>query len=77
MTPEEARAHRQKQDADLAALEAEVARLAREHPTPVLLAIVRGLVEMVCGAEGAVFRQHNKIRFYSGVLQLLRGKGIS
>jgi len=76
VTPGEARAHRQKQDATVVALEAEVARLAREHPTPVLLAIVRGLVEMVCGAEGAIFRQHNKIKFYSAVLQMLRGKGI-
>lgn len=77
MTPEEARLHRQKQDDALAALEAEVARLASAHPTPVLLAIVRGLIEMVCGAQGEVFRQHNKIKFYSGVLEMLRRKGVS
>jgi hypothetical protein len=76
MTPEEARAHIQKQNADLAALEAEVARLAGANPTPVLMAILRGLVEIVCGAQGDVFRQHNKIKFYSGVLMILRSKGI-
>ena len=76
MTPEEARAHRQKQDAELRSLEQEVSRLAGAHPTPVLLAIMRGLVEMVCAAQGEVFRELNKIKFYRGVLGMLRQKGI-
>lgn len=76
MTPEEARAHRQKQDAELTALEQEVARLASANQTPVLLAILRGLVEMVCAAQGEVFREHNKIKFYRGVLGMLRQGGI-
>ena len=42
-----------------------------------LLAIMRGLVEMVCGAQGEIFRVHNKIKFYKGVLAILRHKGIS
>lgn len=77
MTPEEAKAHVQRQDAKLAALETEIARLASDNPTPVLMAVVRVLVELVCGADGAVFRVHNKIKLYGAVLEMLRQKGIS
>ncbi len=77
MTPEEAKARIAEQDAELRGLEDEISRLAAEHSGPVLLAIVRGLVEMVCAAQGEVFRAHNKIRFYKGVLAMLRQKGIS
>lgn len=77
MTPEEAKTRIAAQDAELASLEAEVARLAADHSGPVLLAIVRALVEMVCATQGEVFRAHNKIKFYRGVLAMLREKGIS
>lgn len=77
MTPEEAKARVAAQNAELAKLEAEVTRLATDHSGPVLMAIMRGLVEMVCSAQGEVFRVHNKIKFYSGVLMILRGRGIS
>jgi hypothetical protein len=74
---DEAKARVAAQDTDLRQFEAEVARLAQEHSAPVLLAIMRALVEMVCAAQGPTFRVHNKIKFYSGVLQMLREKGIS
>jgi len=77
VTPEEAKRRVADQDAELAALERKVAQLAAENSAPVLLAIVRGLVEMVCAAQGEVFRKHNKIRFYRGVLAMLGEKGIA
>jgi hypothetical protein len=77
VTPEEAKAHVAARDAELRGLEGEITRLATSHSGPVLMAIVRGLVEMLCAAQGEVFRVHNKIRFYRGVLALLRQKGIS
>lgn len=77
MTPEEAKARVAAQDARLAQLEAEVARLASEHATPVMLAILRALVEMVCAAQGQVFVTLNKTKFYEAVLLMLRKNGIS
>jgi hypothetical protein len=76
VTPEEAKKRNAEQDAELAALEKKIAQLASTNSGPVLLAIVRGLVEMVCAAEGDIFRRHNKIRFYRGVLAMLGEKGI-
>lgn len=76
MTPEEAKARVAKQNAELAELEAAVARLASENPGPVFLAIIQNLVEMVCAAQGPVFVVHNKLRFYRNVIVVLRGKGI-
>lgn len=77
MTPEEAKRLVAEEDAELVALETKVAQLATTNATPVLLAIVRGLVEMVCGAQGEIFRKHNKIRFYQAVLAMLERKGIA
>jgi hypothetical protein len=77
VTPEEAKARVAAQNAELRQLEAEVARLASTNATPVLLAMLRALVEMVCGAQGSVFVVHNKINFYKGVIGMLREKGIS
>jgi hypothetical protein len=76
VTPEEAKKRNAEQDAELAILERKIGQLASTNSGPVLLAIVRGLVEMVCAAEGDIFRRHNKIRFYRGVLAMLGEKGI-
>ena len=77
MNIDNAKARVAAQDAKLHALEAEVARLASVNATPVLLAMLRALVEMVCQAQGPNFVVHNKIKFYGGVLLMLREKGIS
>lgn len=77
MTPEEARERVAAQDTRLRALEAEVTRLAAKHATPVLLAMLRGLVEMVCATHGENFIKFYKTQFYEGVLLMLREKGIS
>lgn len=77
MNVDEAKAHVAAQNAELRDLEDQISRLAAEHSGPVFLAIMRGLVEMVCAAQGEVFRVYNKIRFYKGVLMMLRQKGIS
>lgn len=77
MNLDEAKARVAAQNAELAGLESEISRLATTHSGPVLLAIVRGLVEMVCAAHGDIFRVHNKIRFYKGVIAMLQQKGIA
>lgn len=77
MTPEEAKRRVADDEAKVRALETEVARLASTHATPVLLAMLRALVEMVCAAQGPVFTTLNKTKFYTGVLRMLRDKGIS
>ena len=77
MNIDEAKARVAAQDAKLCALEAEVARLASANATPVLLAILRALVEMVSAAQGPHFAVLNKTKFYEGVLRMLREKGIS
>ena len=77
MNIDEAKARVAAQDAKLRGLEGEVARLASAHATPVLLAMMRVLVEMVCSAEGSNFTVHNKINLYDAVLLMLREKGIS
>lgn len=77
MTLEEAKRRVAEQDAELATLERKIAQLATTNSGPVLLAIVRALVEMACGAQGDIFRTHNKIRFYRGVLAMLGEKGIA
>ena len=77
MNIEEAKAHNAAQDAKLRAFEAEIARLASAHATPVLLAMLRALVEMVCAAQGPNFTRFNKIKLYEGVLFMLQEKGIS
>lgn len=77
MTPEEAKRRVAEQDAELAALEKKVVQLAATNAGPVLMAIVQGLIEMVCAMQGDHFHKHNKIRFYRGVLQMLDAKGVS
>ena len=47
------------------------------NATPVLLAILRALVEMVCHSQGPNFAVLKKIKLYEGVLLMLRDKGIS
>jgi hypothetical protein len=74
---DEAKARVTAQNAELARLEDDVARLASTHSGPVLMAIMRALVEMVCAAQGPIFRVHNKLKLYQGVLAMLRAKGIS
>lgn len=77
MNNAEAKARVAAQDAKLRDLETEVARLASTHATPVLLAILRALVEMVCLSQGPNFVVLKKIKLYEGVLLMLRAKGIS
>src|SRR5512143_1660997 len=77
VTPDQAKEHNDAQDAKLRALEAEVSRLAEVSSPHVVVAVMRVLVEMVCGAQGPNFVRLNKIKFYEGVLGLLRDKGIT
>ena len=77
MNSDEAKLRVAEQNAKLHDLQTEVARLASEYATPVLFAMLRALVEMVCAAQGANFTLHNKTKFYEGVLLMLREKGIS
>lgn len=77
MNIDDAKARVAADDAELARLEGEIARLAQAQPTPVFLAMMRLLVEMVCSQQGSVFRNHYKRKLYEGVLELLRRKGIS
>jgi hypothetical protein len=77
VTPEQAKELIAAEDHKLQALEAAIARLASASPTPVLLAMLRALVEMVCAAQGQVFVVHNKIMFYKAVIEMLNRKGIS
>ena len=77
MTPEEAKAHLAAQKEKLRGLQSDVERLAAAHSGPVLFAMLRALVEMVCTAQGPNFTLHNKSRFYAGVLLMLREKGIA
>ena len=72
MTPEEAKARLAADKEKLRALEAEVTRLASTNATPVVLAMLRALVEMVCASQGDLFTLHNKKKFYTGVLLMLR-----
>lgn len=72
MNIDEAKARVTAQNEKLLALEVEIARLARTRATPVLLAMLRALVEMVCAAQGPHFTVLNKIKFYEGVLLMLR-----
>lgn len=77
MTPEEAKARVDADKAKLSGLEGDVARLAIAHATPVLLAMLRVLVETVCAAQGPNFALYNKIKFYEVVIRVLREKGIA
>lgn len=78
MTPEEAEARVAASKEKLRALEDEVARLANtQGSTVIIIAMFRALVEMVCASQGPHFTAHNKIKFYEGVLLMLREKGIS
>jgi DNA-binding FadR family transcriptional regulator len=76
VTPEEAKERVAAQKARICALETEVARLASTQPTPVLLAMLRTLVERVCAAQGPNFTTFNKIKFYESVIFVLRENGI-
>jgi len=77
MNNAEARERVAAQDAKLHTLEAEISRLASTNATPVLLAVLRALVEMVCLSQGPNFAVLKKIKLYEGVLLMLREKGIS
>ena len=77
MTPEEAKARVDASKAKLRGLEGEVARLATMHVTPVLLAMFRVLVEMVCASQGPNFVVFHKIKFYEAVIRALREKGVA
>lgn len=77
MNLDEAKKRVAAQDEKLHMLEDEVARLASAHATPVLLALLRALVEMVCATQGLHFAVHNKIKLYAAVLLMLRKKGIA
>lgn len=77
MNNAEAKARVVAQDAKLRELEAEIGRLASTHATPVLLAMLRALVEMVCQSQGPHFAVLKKIKLYEGVILMLREKGIS
>jgi hypothetical protein len=74
---EEVKARQAVEQAAIARLEEEIARLAKEHMFPVLLVMMRGLVEMVCAQHGEIFRDHHKHKFYEGVLLMLRQRGIA
>ena len=60
MTPKEAKTYSAAANEKLRALEIEVAWLASTRATPVLLAMLRALVEMVCAAQGPNFTSLNK-----------------
>jgi hypothetical protein len=77
VTPEEAKARLAADKEKLRAFEAEVARLASSQGTAVVLAMMRILIEMVCAAQGPNFTLYNKLKFYEGLLRLLRERGIS
>jgi hypothetical protein len=77
VTPEEAKARLEEQKAKLRAMQDRVDQLAVTNTAPVMLAMLRSLVEMVCAADGPNFTLHNKLKFYEGVLLLLQSKGIS
>ena len=74
---EEVKARQAVEKAAIACLEDKIARLAKEHMLPVLLVMMRGLVEMVCAQHGEIFRDHRKHKFYEGVLLMLRQRGIA
>lgn len=76
MNQEEAKARVAAQDAELAGLESQIASLASHHGVPVLMAMMRVLIEMACGAQGEVFHVMNKIKLYRAVMRLLSSKGI-
>lgn len=71
MTPEEARARVEADKAELKALKRKVQELGQQHRAVVFFAMFECLVEMMCAAQGAVFADLNKRRFYSGVLGYL------
>lgn len=77
MNIDEAKARVAAQDAKLHGLENEIARLASAHATPVFLAMMQALVDMVCAAQGQNFVVFNKIKLYEGILQMLRKNGIT
>lgn len=73
---EEVKARKAAEHAVIARLEEDIARLAKEHMLPVLLVMMRGLVEMVSAQHGEIFREHHKRKFYEAVLLRLRQKGM-
>ena len=77
MNIDEAKARVAAQNEKLRALEAEITRLAHAHSTPVLLAMLHALVEMMCASQGPHFTVLNKTKFYEGMLRMLREKGVS
>ena len=77
MTPEEAKARVDADKAKLRGLEGDITRLANAHATPVLLAMLRVIVETVCAAQGPNFAVYNKIKFYETVIRMLRAKGVT
>jgi hypothetical protein len=78
VTPDEAKARLEADKAKLHALEGEIVRLASTiGSTPVMVAMMRTLIEMVCSAQGPNFTLYNKLKFYEGVVLMLRDKGIT
>ena len=77
MTPDEAKARLEENKAKLRAMQDRVDQLATANAAPVMLAMMRALVEMVCAADGPNFTLFNKLKLYEGVLLLLQSKGIS
>lgn len=76
MNVEESKQRVAAQNDHLRELEAAFLQLAADHPAPVLGATLRVLIEMVAGARGANFVVHNKITLYTGILELLRTRGV-
>ncbi len=64
------------QDEKLRILESSVAQIAQSHATPVFLAMMRVIVEMLCATQGRHFIVHNKIRFYTAVMGMLQKQGL-
>jgi hypothetical protein len=54
----------------LAALQAEIARIAKDYPTAVLMAMLDQLVEVACGGNQYLIAI-KKVHFYRGVLRSL------
>lgn len=78
MTPEEAKARVEADRVELRAMKAKVLELGQRHGSVVFFAMFEVLVEMVCTAQGALFTDMNKRRFYTAVLGYLSNvKGIS
>lgn len=77
MNIDEAKARVAAQDDKLKRLEDEFERLSTVHGTPVMMAMLRIMLEVMFNANGPNLVVHNKIKFYTGVIGLLQQKGFS